>query len=489
MSIPGLAHVIAGHLNGLKEQARQRETVDQATRCLVDFFAVSLAGRGDPVAASVLKVAACGAEGAAATVLCSGARTSAPLAALANGTVAHVLDFDDTLWTYVGHATAVVLPAVFAVAESSHCTGIDLLAGFALGVEAAHLFGAPVSDALRGRGFHPTPTIGTLAAAAAAALVLGEDSQCVWRALTLATNMASGLRQNFGSPAKPISAGWAAHAGVMAALMARQGLAGSEDALEGPQGFYQATSSSDVDITAIKSQEMTLVSPGIGFKLYPCCTGTHPAIEALLSIRRDLDPHSTRIKTVDITVTPEVQGELIYPMPAGAHQARFSLPFCAAVAFLDGEVRLDHFREPFSIKPGVLDLMQRIRVRPDGDLERTGGANCPAARVTVTTGAGSRYERHIGAARGNPSNPASDEDLDRKFVRCAAAGGFPEVSARSLLSEVRSFRNVPSLGDWVRNRLVPLLEGCGRPEQSCLGTGPRHELHSDRKLRGAHSER
>ena len=453
----GLAHVIAAHLLHLRDRARQRDAVEQAKRCLVDFFAVSLAARYESTATSVIEMVAETGETGNATVLCSGARTSAPLAALVNGTVAHTLDFDDTLWSYIGHPTAVVLPAACALAEGCTCSGKELLEAFTLGVEAAHLIGKSVPAALCARGFHPTPIVGTVAAAAAAALVSNEDTAGITRAMTLATNMASGLRQNFGSSAKPIVAGWAAHAGIMAALMAQQGLTGSESALEGPQGFYQATSSQAVAIEAIESDELALISPGVGLKLYPCCTGTHPAIDAMLSITREFDHTSERVRSVEVTVTPEVLGELIYPLPLNAAQARFSLPYCTAIVFQKAQVELDHFREPFSVDPEVIEFMKRIRVRSDSSLERTGGSNCPAARAIVTTDTGRQYESCIGAARGNPSNPATNEELDRKFHRCAGVGGLAPSAAQAVLSDLRCFQDIPSIGQWVSSRLVPLL--------------------------------
>lgn len=457
----GLALEIAKHLKGLDDRALQADALEQAQRCLVDFFAVSLAAKYmiSLSANKTLRVE-CGQRGDA-TILVSGAHTSFQMAALLNGTIAHALDFDDTLWTYVGHTTAVIFPAVFALAEIRKCSGSELLAAFILGTEAAHLIGSPVSGHLRSRGFHPTPVIGVFGAATAATLLYGGDDERLGAAITLAVNLASGVRQNFGSPAKSLGAGWAAQGGLMAALLAEQGFSGSVNALEGSQGFYQAFAGSTVSADLKRMDELALVSPGVGFKLYPCCTGTHPVIEALLKLRAEFARQSTwsvrRIVSVKIEVTPEVIGELIYPLPATAAQARFSLPFCAATALVDGEVVLSHFKEPFVVSSDVRELMRRIEVLTENKLERTGNKYCPAARVTLMTECGDQLQQWIGAARGNPGNPASDQDLDRKFYACARAGGLSHSSAGSLLGELRSFQEVTSVGEWINARLIPLV--------------------------------
>jgi 2-methylcitrate dehydratase PrpD len=435
----------------------QPDVMMAATRCLVDLFAVSLAGTTETAAASTANLVCDLGGKSEATLISTGTPTTAPLAAFGNGALAHALDYDDTLWSYVGHVTAVVLPAALAVAESQNCRGRDLLAAFAIGAEAAHLIGERISEGLRARGFHPTPAIGVFGAAVASALLQGADSHGMAGALTLAANMSSGVRQNFGSPAKPMSVGWAAQAGVMAARLAQQGLSGSADAIEGPQGFCRAVSGIVVPSAFAESTEMALVSPGVGFKLYPCCTGTHPTVEALSDIRKKHSLQPGQIDSIRVEVTPEVIGELIYQVPADARQARFSLPFCAATALVDGAVALHHFAEPLRMSPEVRDLMRRVKMSPRDDLPRSGEADCPAARVTVRTRDGRRVQKWVGCARGNPSNPASDAELERKFYECASQGEMTQTESEELLEELKRLQDIPRVGEWLKEKVLPLL--------------------------------
>jgi len=331
-----------------------------------------------------------------ATVFFDGKRTSAPLAALSNGTLAHALDFDDTLWTYIGHSTSVVFSAALAMAEWLDRDGGWLLASFALGVEAAHKIGSAVVSRLTQRGWHPTPVVGVFGSTAASTMIMDGRPHQMASALTVATNLASGLRQNFGSKVKPLASGWAAFSGVMASILAQQGISGSEDALEGRQGYFSAFAGKvPHGLPNDQEKELALVSPGPGFKIYPCCTGTHPTIEAILMMQKEGPLAPDGVASIRIEVTPEVLDELIYPFPSDERQARFSLPYCAAAALVHGGVELEHFRDQSLKDPRVMALMRRMDVQSNEKLVRLGGENCPAARVTVTTRDGTEIQKTI----------------------------------------------------------------------------------------------
>jgi 2-methylcitrate dehydratase PrpD len=458
-----LARAIAGEIYGLHDRGVDEEVCQAAVACVVDFFAVVLAGLQEPIAKKVRK--AVGGLGGApeATLLCDGSRTSSPLAALVNGTIAHTLDYDDTLWTYIGHATSTIFPAALAAAETVDCSGRDLLGSFAFGVETAHCIGSVVTPELTRRGWHPSPVVGLYGAAATSTLVKGRGVDELAAALTLATNMASGLRQNFGSPAKPLGIGWASHAGVMASLLAEQGVSGSDDAFEGDQGYYKVFAGKKPDPRGdSKDKKMVLVSPGVGFKLYPSCSGTHPTIEAILMIQEKHQPLPEEIEAIHIEVTPEVLGELIYPVPQDASQARFSLPYCAAVALAAGGVRLEHFGDDWLRAPTVRALMERIDVQPREDLFRLGGENCPAARVTIKTRDGREIQESVDAARGNPGNPVRLDDLESKFRQCAAIASLPTEKAEELLSRILGISEVASVAPWMQTDVAPLFRHLGR---------------------------
>jgi len=454
----GWARQVAEAVCRLRGRAAHEEVLHSATRCVLDFFAVAIAARPESLSTDVGRLVTLLGGTPEATLFATGARTNAPLAALANATQAHALDYDDTLWTYMGHSTAVIFPAALAVAESVDCSGCDLLTAFALGVETAHRIGSPVTPGLARRGWHPTASVGLYGAAAASLFAMGADVSSITSALTLSTNMAAGLRQNFGSKAKPLAAGWASQAGVMAAMLAQQGISGSPDALEGEQGFYMTYAGTMAQPPAEEQNSpMALVSPGPAFKLYPCCTGTHPAIDALVMIHNECNLPPDEIASVRIEVTPEVLDELIYPVPSDGTQAKFSLPYCAAVAAIHGTVELDHFADQCLRNPEISALMERVEVQPNEALPRVGSEHCPAARVTVTTRGGREIQRSVNAAKGNPGNPLSTEELAGKFYHCAAIGGLSQEEAARLLQQIVGIREIASISMWMRTEMAPLF--------------------------------
>jgi 2-methylcitrate dehydratase PrpD len=213
------------------------QAVDAARRAILDCLGVMLAGSIDPPARIVQRVAE--AEGGAplATVVGTGRRTGATWAALANGTAAHALDFDDTNFAMMGHPSAPVLAAALAAGELALADGRALVHAFLLGFEVETTLAEVLNPAHYHHGWHATCTLGTIGAAAAAARLLGLDAAQTRMAIAVAASQSSGLKENFGTMTKPFHAGHAARSGVLSALLAREGWTASEQALEGPQGF------------------------------------------------------------------------------------------------------------------------------------------------------------------------------------------------------------------------------------------------------------
>jgi 2-methylcitrate dehydratase PrpD len=288
---------------------------------------------------------------------------------------------------------------------------------------------------------------------------MGGGTNCIAAALSISTNLASGIRQNFGSTAKPLAIGWASHAGVIASIFAQQGISGSENAIEGGQGFYCAHGASVQESSEdVKNSNMAIVSPGVAFKLYPCCTGAHPAIDAILEIRNEYALIPEEVSSFRIEVTPEVLGELIYPFPSNGGEAKFSLPYCASVALVYGKVGLEHFRDESLQNSIVTALMERIKIEANERLFRLGGEHCPAARVTIVTRGGRRFEKTVNAARGNPGNPISFEELQSKFYECAGTAGLPRGLAEGFLRQIMDIREVDSVRTLMRSTVAPLFK-------------------------------
>src|SRR5215831_17049705 len=229
------------------------EAVEAARRAILDCLGVMLAGSVEPAARLVTDVARAEGGSPLATVVGTPLRTGAVWAALANGTAAHALDFDDTNFTLMGHPSAPVLAAALAAGELALADGQALIHAFLLGFEVETTLAAVINPEHYEHGWHATCTLGTLGAVAAASRLLGLDSEQIKTALAVAASQSSGLKENFGTMTKPFHAGHAARSGVLAALLAREGWTASERALEGPQGFFSVLSAGRREDAALET--------------------------------------------------------------------------------------------------------------------------------------------------------------------------------------------------------------------------------------------
>src|SRR5262245_40368258 len=332
--------------------------VDAARRAIMDTLGVMLAGSAEPPARIVQSVAA--AEGGAplATISGTGKRTGAVWAALANGTAAHALDFDDTNFALLGHPSAPVLSAALAAGELALANGRELVHAFLLGFEVETTVAETINPAHYEHGWHATCTLGTLGAAAAAARILGLDVAQTATALAIAASQASGLKENFGTMTKPFHAGHAARSGVLSALLAREGWTASAQALEGPQGYLSVFNAGRRELGAIETlgRPWKITTTGVAVKPFPSCACTHSIIDGALDLRRAHALAPEHIASVTIGVNKVVPRILIHSDPRTGLEAKFSGEFSAAAALADGRVGIATFSDEKVRDPAVRSL-------------------------------------------------------------------------------------------------------------------------------------
>jgi 2-methylcitrate dehydratase PrpD len=423
----------------------------RASAAILDTVGVTLAGAVEPAARIARSVAA--QESAGASIVFGAAeRLSPSAAALANGTAAHALDYDDMCFVSLAHPSAPLVAGAVAAAEAAAASGAALLEAYAVGFEIETRLGSTMNPRHYERGWHCTSTLGTVGTAAAAARLLGLDAEGVGHALGIAASSACGLKENFGTMVKPLHAGLAARNGVIAALLARHGMQASSLALDGPQGFLAAMDSergSLDEAAADLGTRWEIVDSGITVKLYPSCAGTHPTLDVLLDLRRRhaLVPEAVESVAIDVdSITPTV---LIYPRPASGLQGKFSMPFCAAAALVEGRVAVDTFTPEKLADERIGRMMARVEMRVDSRLD---GAAPPLtqARIRIRLTDGEELTASANGARGYAERPASARELDEKFLACAAQVLPPERAASALaamraIERAADVRNVTSL--------------------------------------------
>ena len=426
------------------EAAPPPEARVAAARALLDTVGVTLAGAQEPAARIVQRVVEQDGAGPC-HVLGTSLRASAANAALANGTAAHALDFDDMCFVSLAHPSAPLLAAALAAAEVAGASGQALLDAYIVGFELEGRLGRAMNPRHYQRGWHCTSTLGTIGAAAAASRLLGLDEAATGHALAIAASEASGLKENFGTMVKPLHAGLAARNGVVAALLARAGMTASGAAIDGPQGFLAAFDSERPSLEPFAADLGTrweIVDTGITVKLYPSCAGTHPTLDALLDLKRRDGFSADQVEAIEVGVDSIVPTILLYDRPSSGLEGKFSMPFCAAAAVVHGRVGIETFAAATLADPAVLALQQRVTMRVDPTLDAA-APSLTQANVTVHLRDGRVLTASANGARGYPERPASDAELATKFTSCATQ----TLSAAQAAAALTAFRDIESLAD------------------------------------------
>src|SRR4051794_1159230 len=322
---------------------------EEATRALVDVVGTMLAGAAEPLGRIVIDHAK--AEGGAgpAAVVGGGFRTSPSLAAMANGSTGHALDYDD-IGLDVGHPTVAVAPAALAVAEHVGASGRQLLDAMVIGYEIASRVGSclgSVGGPYR-KGYHGTSVYGIFGATAAAARLLCLDAQQTRCAFGIAASEASGVRVNFGTMTKPYHAGSLNRSAVTAAMLAGAGFTAHADAFEERVGWGDGIRGTTVEDTSIADSlgEAFALEQGVQIKLYPCCGGNHRAIEGVKTMMSTHGLEAKDIERLEVEIDAQVANEiLMYPWPSTGLEGKFSLAYNVAAALVDGDVTVDTFAD------------------------------------------------------------------------------------------------------------------------------------------------
>ena len=348
-----------------------KAAVEPAKTVILDTIGVALAATERAIGRIISRhVAEARGSPATATVLGFGIKAPPELTALANGTLANALDFDDG-----SHLSTHILPAALAVAEHERLPGKAALDAFILAYEA----GARLTQAIdakrrqqRGpthRGWWHVGLVGPIAAAMATCRLLRLDRQETATAIGIATCSSGGLRRNMGTMAKALHSGLAARAGVEAAMLARRGFTADAAIIESPLGFMQAVVlPEDRDLAAITERlgrPYVLEGP-LRIKAFPACNPGHPLIDAALRLVNERSVRADEIESIEADLHTF---SLLRPEPWDDESAGFSGAFLIAATLVHGRFTLDQLTDEVVHDPRVTALMTKIRHAPAGENE------------------------------------------------------------------------------------------------------------------------
>ena len=406
------------------------EVLHHAKRAVIDWHAALYAGARLPPATLLEK--ALGQElGQGNSLLSLGKKAPLRTAALINGTAAHAAEVDDIYRDGIYHPGAPTIAAALALAQDRNASGLDFLRAVVVGYEISTRIGAAMGRA-HYKYWHNTGTIGCFGAAAAGAELLGLDETRFAHALATVTTFSAGLQQAFrmDSMSKPLHAGRAAEAGVAAALMAREGVTGSLDVM---QGFAAAMGDKPDWEKGLATLGKDFHITRMTFKNHACCGHTFAAIDGALEVKRRMGIDAREIEGVEVATYKagvEVAG---YENPRTAAEGRFSLKYVVATALTHGSARLAAFDPERLSHPETLSVMSKIRTSIDPGLE----AGFPARRqARVAIRARGKREEWLQPTRiGDPDAPLSDRMLEEKYLELAVPV-LGEAQARAVLAKL-----------------------------------------------------
>ena len=417
-----------------------------AKRCLMNYSGVALFATLDPAIDILLDLFRAEDCAPVATVIGSGFKTSALNAALANGFLGHLEDYDDTHTTVI-HPSAPILPAALALSEQRTVSGRDLLGAFAVGVEVACRIGLVIVAHFRegAAHWHITNTCGVLGAAAAAGRLLKLTEEQMVYAFAIAGTQACGVREVFGSMCKPFHAGKAAQNGTMAALLAQRGFTGTDGIFEGARGLVGVMASGHDITEATKDLGTHWELPQNGLKPYACGQANHGFIDAALALRKQPGVTPQTIKHIQGSVEQFAPALVRRRHPRSGLESKFCYYHSVAAALIDGQALPAQFTDQRAADPAIESLRNRIDFDEDPSLPRR------AVRVTLELNDGRTYTERVDHPTGTPGNPMSDAMVREKFhgLATAALGVEKADKAQRVLWEVDKLSNV--------RELMPLL--------------------------------
>lgn len=383
----------------------------EASRAFLNILGCTIGGARHPMVALTERALADMFGPAQATVIGRGYRTDRLHAALLNGLSSSVHTFDDTHAQAIVHPSGPVFAAVLAVCEQHSIDGADVLAAFALGVEAVCRISKAISvaPAVGTIAWSQTGIVGGIGAAIASGRLLGLDTLALQRAIGIAACQAGGFRVAHGTMSTPMMAGQGAQTGLRAALLARAGFEGPINALEGRYGYCSVFSESAhlESMLSRLGEHFEILSDT--YKPYPCGIVIHPAIEACLRLHQDHRLAADAIAAVDVETCAEAIALTDRRHPKDEMQAHVSLHYWAAMALTRGRAGVAELEAVAVPDPALQALQERIALR------LTAGIAPDGVAIVVHLKDGRRLRQTIDHCIGSTGRPMTDAELEAKF--------------------------------------------------------------------------
>ena len=395
------------------------EVKERAKDCIIDTVAVGSFGARFPWSRMMVAHArqyGAGGPGDKCSVFgYPGLKLSAPLAALANGSLVHANEQDSLRQPGSGvHAGACIVPAVLAACEETGADGKTALAAFIAGTEVLFRVGAASHHSSEKLGFHAPGLTGPYGAAVAAGKVYGLNAEQLVNALGIAGSLGGGVlaftKAQQGAMVKRLHMGRACEAGILAARLAKLGYTGPETILEGKFGFLDVYCRDGEAALLTSKLNTDWETMRICMKRYACHVTSHPPVQALRELMTKNAFKGADVESISIEASDKVVSHHVIPEPSDIMQGQYSMPFNVALAVYRDPDDAASFDDSAMADSAIRAMCRSIKVTLDENAKTNW-----SSRLAVKLKDGRQFTAEGESFKGMPKDPLNRQQLGHKF--------------------------------------------------------------------------
>jgi 2-methylcitrate dehydratase PrpD len=431
---------IASFVNNVNYEDLPESVVEQTKYCILDYLGCALVGSQTTLAEKFYYQGKRFGSNQASIMIGDGGLVSPIWAAMVNGTIGHIHEFDDSC-PGGGHTGTVIIPAALAAGNMEKINGMEFISSVVLGYETACRLGSAVGSSHRNRGYHSTSTFSTFGASVAAGKAFKLNDFQLSKALGIASISATGILEvhKGKSILKPIQVGKSSANGVTAALMAMADIPTSLTILE--DNFYNSFTDGDYDLDKIcKDFLADFAILKTYFKPYPACGHTHKAIKAAILLMKKnniVASDMNEILVQSYTYAAKHMGGKDRYKPQTITEAKFSIPYLIALIVDHKEINIDDFTDTKISDNQIKKIMKKIRVFGDSKFDKT---KKRPQEVIFKLKNGEVYSKYI------ENTKISYKEIERKYESLAKRA-LPKKDVYSLKKTVFNLENIRDINE------------------------------------------